>query len=66
MPQFWNSMTVWALNNDCMTDFEKSMMFSVATNLKIDKAFTLRQIKFKNNILDKALAEGFVYEGENK
>ena len=49
-----------------MTDFEKSMMFSVATNLKIDKAFTLRQIKFKNNILDKALAEGFVYEGENK
>ena len=59
-------MTVWALTNDCMTDSEKSMMFSVAKNLKIDKPFTPKQTKFKNHILDKALSEGFVYEGENK
>ena len=60
--EFWNKMTVWALSCDCMGDREKSMMFSVSRILKNGKPFTTRQEKFRDDILEKALREGFVFE----
>ena len=55
-------MIVWALSNDCMADSEKSMMFSVSKILKHDKSFSVKQEKFRDKILEKALSEGYVFE----
>ena len=60
--EFWTSMTVWALSSDRMTDSEKSMMFSVSKLLKYDKSFSVKQEKFRDKILEKALSEGYVFE----
>ena len=60
--EFWTQMTVWALTSDCMGDREKNMMFSVSSILKNGRTFSTRQEKFRDDILEKALREGFVFE----
>ena len=62
--QFWTAMSVWALSGDHLSDSEKSMMFSVAKHIKINKDFSVKQEKFRNSILAKALSQGYIFEDE--
>jgi hypothetical protein len=59
--EFWVKMTVWSAFKETWSDSERGMMHSVAKYLKIGKDLSLKQIKFRDNILEKALNEGFEF-----
>ena len=61
---FWVEMMVWSAYKETWTDSERGMMSSVAKYLQLGKELSPKQIKFRDNILDKAVDEGFEF-GKN-
>jgi hypothetical protein len=61
--EYWVQMIVWSTQlDDLWTDKERGMMHSVATYLKSGKELSVKQIKFRDHILDKAISAGFCYD----